>query len=94
MANMKRAKEAALKVPELKAELERYMNLKRRIYQGDVIALSKEICDAIEPIYAGPGPRLVAEWAAWDRLAAKNDAKALANAIASHHRKKFPGLYK
>ena len=42
MPNFKRAKEAALKVPELKAELERYLNLSRAIYEGDVIALSNK----------------------------------------------------
>ena len=94
MANFKRAKEAALKVPELKAELERYLNLSRAIYEGDVIALSSEIRKGIVDIYTGPGPHLVLEWRAWDRLAAKQDAKALANAIAAHHRKKYPHLYK
>lgn len=94
MANMKRAKKAALTIPAIKVELERYMNLKRPIYQGDIIALSKEVRDAIEPIYVGPGPHLVLQWKAESCLAAKNDAKALVKAIAAHHRKKFPGLYK
>lgn len=93
MANMKRAKKAALEVPELKEELERYMNIKRPIYQGDIIALSREIRDGIVDIYTGPGPHLVLEWKARDRLAAREDAKALANAIAAHHRKKYPNLY-
>jgi hypothetical protein len=94
MPNFKRAKAAALQVPEIKAELERYLTLKRRIYDGDIITLSKEVCDAITPIYVGKEPRLVMEWAARDRLAAKNDAKALVKAIAAQHRKSYPQFYK
>ena len=61
--------------------------------KGDVIYLSKKIERGIEPIYVGPGPHLVLEWAARDRLAAKKDAQALAKEIAASHRKKYPSLY-
>tara|TARA_B100002019_G_scaffold291356_1_gene311307 strand:+ start:8147 stop:8434 length:288 start_codon:yes stop_codon:yes gene_type:complete len=93
MPNMNRAKTAACTIPELKAELERHMNFHRPIYQGDVIALAKEIRDSIVDIYVGPGPHTVLEWKHRNRLAAKEDARALANAIAAHHRKVKPHLY-
>jgi len=94
MANFNRAKKAALQVPELKALIEREMNRStRRMFKGDVIYLSKKIERGIEPIYVGPGPHLVLEWAARDRLAAKKDAQALAKEIAASHRKKYPSLY-
>jgi hypothetical protein len=95
MANFKRAKTAALKVPELKALIERELNTStRRMVKGDVIYLSKKIERGIAPIYVGPGPHPVMEWVARDQLAAKKDARALAEAIAAHHRKKYPSLYK
>jgi len=95
MANFNRAKTAALKVPELKALIERELNTStRRLVKGDVIYLSKKIERGIAPIYVGPGPHTVLEWKARSQLAAREDARALAEAIAAQHRKKYPSLYK
>lgn len=94
MANMKRAKETALSIPSLKARIERWMNSKTSLHPVEVKAFAGIIRRGIEPIYVGPGPHLVLEWKARSRLAAKEDAWALARAIEKHHRKQFPGLYK
>jgi hypothetical protein len=94
MANMKRAKKAALSIPSLKAEIEKWMNQRTYIHPVEIKALSTIIRKGIEPIYVGPGPHTVLEWQARNRLAAREDAWALANTIASNHRKKFPHLYK
>ena len=93
MANMKRAKTAALSIPSLKAEIEKWMNQRMYIHPVEVKALSMIIRKGITPIYVGPGPHTVLEWKARSRLAAREDAWALANAIAKHHRNKFPHLY-
>jgi len=94
MPNMKRAKEAALTIPSLKARIEGWMNSKTYIRPVEVKAFAGIIRRGIEPIYVGTGPHPVLEWKARSSLAAKEDAWALARAIEKHHRKKFPGLYK
>ena len=93
MANMKRAKEAALSIPELKARIEGWMSSKTYIHPVEVKAFAGIIRRGIEPIYVGPGPHLVLEWKARSRLAAREDAWALARAIEKPHRKYFPHLY-
>jgi hypothetical protein len=93
MSNMKRAKQAALSIPSLKAEIERWMNQQMYIHPVEVKALSMIIRKGITPIYVGPGPHLVLEWKARSRLAAREDAWALANAIAKNHRKTYPQFY-